>query len=281
MPSCLVCDGRDFGSFAAGLRRCEKCGYVFADLALTDAEFSALYERSYFFGEEYLDYLAERAVLQRNFSKRLEVLQRFLDPSRHRRLLEVGCAYGFFLDLVRERFERVVGIDVAGEGVRHAREHLGLDARHGDLVEQKFGDERFDVVCLWDTIEHLRNPRRYLEKIGSLVGKGGLLAVTTGDIGSLNARLKREHWRLIHPPTHAHYFSRVTLRRLLARCGFDVVYERHCGNYRSLGNIAYNILTLRWKKPGLYRFVTRLGVEQLAVYLNLYDILYVVARKRE
>ena len=81
--------------------------------------------------------MADRAIIQKNFRLRLATLERFLDPARHRRLLEVGCAYGFFLDLARGRFETATGIDITEDGVRYARETLGLDAVQGDLLDPR------------------------------------------------------------------------------------------------------------------------------------------------
>lgn len=277
--ACIVCGGAESSPLYQGLRRCASCAYVFADLGMSEAEFHALYEKGYFFGEEYQDYLKDKAVLQKNFRLRLEELAPHLDPARHKRLFEIGCAYGFFLELARSRFESVAGMDVVEDGVRHARS-LGLDAERGDFLARDFGGRRFDVITLWDTIEHLRSPQLFLEKAASLLDSGGLVAITTGDIESLNARLKKDKWRLIHPPTHAHYFSTRTLRRLLERQGFEVVGESHCGFYRSVDNAAYNVFVLRQKRPWLYELVSKSGLGRLDFYLNLYDIMHVIARKK-
>jgi hypothetical protein len=276
---CPACSRTELGPLYPGLVRCRGCGYVFADLRLRDEEWSALYAREYFFGGEYRDYLADERILRKNFARRMAVLGRFLDPGRHRRLLEVGSAYGFFLDLVRDRFERVQGLDIGEDGVRHARERFGLEVTRADLLGHDLGDETFDVVCLWDTIEHLRFPQETVAKLARHTASGALLALTTGDIESLNARLRGRRWRLIHPPTHAHYFSRRTLRALLARHGFRVVYERYCGFYRSVESAAYQVLVLRHGRAGLYRLLRGTGLLAFDLYLNLGDILYVIARK--
>ncbi len=280
MSECVVCGGSRHKPLYSGILRCEGCGHVFADLRLSDEELSRLYGKGYFFGEEYSDYLADRRVLQKNFRLRFRTLQRFLDGTRHRRLLEIGCAYGFFLDLARKRFESVTGIDISDDGTRYAREQLGLAAIHGDFLGYDFSGQIFDVVCLWDTIEHLRDPHLYLEKVGSLTEKGALVAITTGDVESIVARFKKEKWRLLHPPTHLHYFSKRTLARLLDRCGFDAVYSRYCGFSRSVDNIAYNILVLRKQRQRLYDLLKKSGLTRLDFYLNVYDIMYVIARKR-
>ena len=263
-----------------GIRRCHRCGHVYADLRLTDDELFALYNERFFTGAEFSDYAADERFFRKNFQLRYKELERFIDPARHKRLLEIGSAYGFFLDTVRAEFASAQGIDITEAGVTHAREYFKLDVVQGDFLAHDYGAQKFDVVCMWDTIEHLRAPQLYVEKIARLTDRGALLAVTTADVASLNARLRQERWRMIHPPTHLHYFSAATLTRLLERCGFEVVYNRYCGFYRSVGNVAHNILVLRRQRPRLFRWLERTGLTKFGFYLNLYDIMYVIARRR-
>ena len=277
---CIVCSGTDLRPFHPGLLRCPECGHAIAELWVTDEELQGIYRKDYFFGEEYSDYIADRAVLQENFKLRLRSLRPFLLPGRHRRLLEIGSAYGFFLALARAEFESVQGIDITEDGVRYARESLGLNVIQEDLLQHDFAGEKFDLVCLWDTIEHLRAPHLYIEKAASLLQSGGLITITTGDIDSFNARFKGAKWRLIHPPTHMHYFTKSSLERLLAKHGFDTVYNHYCGFYRSLDNVSYNLFILRHRMPWLYNTVKKSGLGRLKFYCNVFDIMNVIARRR-
>lgn len=277
---CIVCGSTHAMLAYPGILRCQECGYTFVDLYLRDDEVCKLYRKEYFFGDEYEDYVADKSVIQKNFGLRLKVLREFLNPAEHRRLLEIGSAYGFFLEIARDEFAAVLGMDITEDGVRYARSELKVDVIQADLLQYDFGDDKFDVVCMWDTIEHLQRPDLYIEKISKYMKGGSLLAITTGDIESLNARIRKKKWRLLHPPTHLHYFSKRTLTRLLGQHEFDVIYNRYCGFYRSVDNIAYNVLVLRHQRPSLYRLLKRSLLTKWDCYLNLYDILYVIARKR-
>lgn len=279
MLKCVVCGAADHDNIYSGIIRCSNCGHVFADINLTDGELQEIYRKNYFFGDEYSDYIADKRIIQKNFRKRLEVLKRFTNVDQHRRILEIGCAYGFFLELARDHFRTVVGLDISEDGIRHAREVPGVTAYQSDLLKYDFSNQMYDVVCMWDTIEHLRDPHCYIEKLSSVVPSGGLLALTTGDIDSLMARLQRDHWRLIHPPTHIHYFSQRTLARLLRQHGFEPIYSRYCGFFRSFDNVAYNLFVLRQKRPQLYDLVRRSGLGRIDFYLDLRDIMFVIARK--
>ena len=277
---CIVCEAADAAPLYPGILRCRACSYVFADMRLTDEELFQLYNEEFFTGAEFSDYASDERYFRKNFELRFKELRKFIDPSRHRRLLEIGSAYGFFLDTVRRHFESAEGIDITDAGTLHARERLGLDVVQADFLAHDYGARKFDVVCMWDTVEHLREPQRYVEKIAAHTDRGALLALTTGDIESMNARLRGRRWRLIHPPTHLHYFSPATVGRMLGRHGFEIVYNRYCGFWRSFGNVAYNVLVLRQNKPRLFKPVERTDLARLGFYLNLYDIMYVIARRR-
>jgi len=278
-PECIICGHTSHSPFYEGILKCSNCSYVFADLSISDDELFALYSEQYFRGEEYRDYASEKAMIQKNFKLRYDVLRSFLKPDRHQHLFEIGSAYGFFLDLVRNDFESIRGIDVTDEGTRFAREELDLPVAQGDFLDHGLGDQKIDVACMWDTIEHLRSPHLYLEKVSNNMDAGGVVAITTGDIESYPARMRGAKWRLIHPPTHAHYFSQETMARMLKNYGFTVEYHRYCGFYRSTESIAYGILVLRRQRPTLFERLKKAGVLKLDIYLNFYDIMYTIARK--
>jgi predicted TPR repeat methyltransferase len=279
MPSCLVCAGvlRCAHRFP-GLLECRRCGFLTSARQPSDAELHLIYGRHYFHGAEYADYLAEADSLKLNFGRRLATLERYVANIHAKSLFEIGCAYGFFLEIAKTRFRHAAGIDISLDAVVHAREKLGLDARAGNYLEETLHSP-IDVFCLWDTIEHLRAPNEYIAKVAREITPGGILAITTGDIGSLNARLRGPRWRMIHAPTHLHYFSTSSLRQILRRHGFEVIHVEHPGQARTLKSILYIILVLRAGRPGLYRIAERFPGLGLSVTLNLFDIMYVIARR--
>ena len=277
---CAACDSSSNEPIFGGLLRCRHCGHAFAPPEASDEELAAIYSEKYFAGEEYHDYLADKDVAQRNFRARLSVLKSFMNPARHRRLFEVGCAYGFFLEVARESFDSVEGIDVSAAAVNHAKDNLDLDAVCADLLQYDLGGREFDVACMWDTIEHLARPDLYVAKLAEHMRTGALIAVTTGDFASLNARVRRTKWRLMHPPSHAHYFSIASMTTMLDRFGFDTVYARHCGFYRSIRSMAYGVFVQKHGDTRALDILNRLGVGGWPLYLNFYDIMYVIARKR-
>ncbi len=283
-PPCLVCDGPLAPApRLPGLDECARCGFVTADVAVSDEELLKLYGEDYFHGDEYADYVSEAPELRANFRRRLETLARLQPESERGRLYEVGAAYGFFLDEAKGAYGTVSGIDISSDAATFAREQVGVDVTAGDYLGTDL-DGQVDLLCMWDTVEHLATPGDFIIKAGQDVRPGGLIALTTGDIDSLNARMRGKRWRMIHPPTHLHYFSRRTMTLLLDRAGFDVVHHETAGNARTLRGIAYAVLVLRARKQRLFDVVTRVPglswVLDRSVTLDLRDIMFVVARRR-
>ena len=258
------------------LLRCKGCGHRFYRGAET-VDSTALYGHNYHDNEEYLDYAGQRETLARNFRDYLDRMERH--GAGGGSLLEVGCAHGFFLAEAAARFPRVHGLDVSASAVTAARERLGVSAEAADVCTHR-PSAPYDVVCLWDTIEHLQHPDRYVGKVAAEMAPGGVIAVTTGDISSRVARWRGAKWRQIHPPTHLHYFSRQSLTRLLERCGFAVSYIGYDGGYRSVDMMAYILLAIKRDRADLYRMLKRTGLLDWTLYLNLYDIMYIVAKRR-
>ncbi len=274
---CLVCGGSRFAPFLEILEKCGSCGFVTARL---DEPFDAreVYDDAYFKGTEFLDYKADGAFFRRNFRSRVERVRRHRP---HGRLLEIGSAYGFFLDVARSHFD-VVGFEINAEAARYGREELGLDLRSEDFLAVSPEDVGVpvDVVAMWDVIEHLERPDRFLDHLQAFCLPGADLFVTTADIGSFVARVRGRRWRMIHPPSHLHYFDRTTVARLLANHGFDVTTIETVGYSRSIRQVVYAIFALKLGWGRLYDAVQRLVPAGWGFYLDLHDIILVHATRR-
>jgi 2-polyprenyl-3-methyl-5-hydroxy-6-metoxy-1,4-benzoquinol methylase len=258
--------------------RCPTCGLAYADRLPALTELEAIYSAEYFQGRSaYADYQASKAGIQKHFEHRIAVLRQF-QPSGD--LFEAGCAYGFFLELA-QRHWRVRGVDISASAIQYACKVLNLDVVQGDFESNPPAPNTYDVVVMWDTIEHLYDPVLAIRKCAEALRPGGILALTTGDLDARLPRLQKRGWRMIIP-AHLYYFSRQSITRLLNDHGLEVAHYSHVGYYRSLRQMA-QILT--WNRPhsgwrqAFQRWIQNLpGVAQ-QIPLNLYDIMFVVAKK--
>ncbi|MBN2490110.1 MAG: class I SAM-dependent methyltransferase [Planctomycetes bacterium] len=146
---------------------------------------------------------------------------------RHGRALDVGCADGHFLRVLSRWGEwDVRGVERAAAVAGRARERHGLDVTTGSIAEVELPAAHFDLVTLWDVIEHLHDPRGALERIAASLKPGGLLVLSTPVSNSLDARLFGRYWIGYEIPRHLYFFSMETLTALLAATGFKIVETR-------------------------------------------------------
>ncbi len=277
--NCHVCNGTDLTEWCPGLLECKDCTHVQADMQLSDEELADLYSHKYFHGDEYVDYALEREALDLNFTRRLEQMQKTIPAGS--RLFEIGCAYGYFLERARAIYD-VSGCDISEHAIQMAKEQ-NLDAVCADYLQLPTPEKPYDVICLWDTIEHIAQPKTYIEKAFKELAGGGTLIVSTGDAGSRVARFRREKWRMVHPPTHLHYFTSKSMERMLTDAGFKTVDIAHDPFYRNVKSSFHKISGLTSNKVikiGATALEAVPGAGSLNLPINLFDIMTASGLKR-
>src|ERR1017187_4873234 len=275
---CPCCDSHDWNPRWPGFVICRRCGVMTVEQNFDLATLRQHYGRNYFQGDEYLDYEGDRAIHEKTLLQHLRLVRRFVPTGEG--LLEIGAAYGYYLELARAYYPGSVGVElsIAAAEAGIAR---GLDIRIGDLLELEF-DRDFAAVCLWDTIEHLSRPREVIQQAADLLKPGGHLFLTTGDFGAWLPRLQGLKWRQIHPPTHLFYFTRPSLDCLCQRSGLHVVefgtvnvYRRLRSSLEALAKLHTSTLSGQLSKAALKLLPASLL--NCGFSLNLGDTLYLVA----
>jgi 2-polyprenyl-3-methyl-5-hydroxy-6-metoxy-1,4-benzoquinol methylase len=271
-PACGLSTGHDhlYTKHGCDVLRCQMCGLGRADAAGFDA--ASYYNAGYFSGghsDGYADYLGTETILRRQFARDVRRIRR-LCPSG--RLLEIGCAHGFFLQEAKQYFE-VIGIELADDAAGHCRSN-GLNVATGavcpDLLD-RIGP--VDVVVMLDVIEHLPDPHEALSLCARCLRPGGLIVLTTGDFGSAVARWAGAGWRLMTPPQHLWFFTVESFRRWAPRFGMQVRGVDHPWKLVPLSLIVFQLgrMAGRQVAPSL---VNRIGIP-----VNLFDAMRVVLQR--
>jgi len=191
---------------------------VYVDAVVDRAALDRIYGRDYYEGEVFADYLGESEARLASGRSRAAWLASQMPGGR---LLDLGCAAGFFLLGASEHFD-VTGVEVSEFASHHAREELGLRVYTGEIFDAPLDDAAFDAVTMWDVVEHLADPARVLAEVARVTRPGGLLVLTTGDVEGPLAHRDLERWDLMCPPAHLQFFSPRTLEMLLNGTGFQV-----------------------------------------------------------
>ncbi|MBL8132723.1 MAG: class I SAM-dependent methyltransferase [Anaerolineae bacterium] len=286
---CNLCDSEARAPFCPenglGLVQCQNCGLVYVSPRPEAHELYAIYGESYFKNDNsgvvgYTNYLRDEANIRKTVVGRLKRIERWRRPPG--RALDVGCAAGFFLSEAEACGWQVSGIDVSTYAVDYARQRFGFDLQIGSLLEADYAPESFDLVSMWDVIEHVPDPKRYIEAAAQLLKPGGVLVLSTPDVRSLPARMTGRRWvgyKL--SAEHIFYFSAATLSCMLDSAGLEIVEHRHIGKFITMRLF---LDRLGMYSPLLARVLTvferAFHLSERALYINPFDIMCITARKR-
>lgn len=194
------------------LVRCRHCAMVYANPV--PAEFAS----GEYYDQTGADYYLSPAKLESDyagvrFARELGLFRRHCAGGA---VLDVGCSSGAFLFQLNQQFPgayQILGTDVSGPALAYAKSR-GVPVTAGKFPEQDFAGQTFDAITFWAVLEHLCDPKVFLEKAHSLLKPDRLCFVLVPNLRSLAARLLGARYRYIYPQ-HLNYFTRETLLRLL------------------------------------------------------------------
>ncbi|HEY3109814.1 MAG TPA: class I SAM-dependent methyltransferase [Chloroflexota bacterium] len=200
------------------LRRCGHCGFVAVAPLPSEEELAGLYASEERVVRRALAMGGHLAEPLRRRGQIVVDLIRQRHAAAHR-VAEIGCSYGFGLQVLRQAGYEVKGYELSRPAVELARRELGLDVEARPLPRP---EERFDAILLRHVLEHVREPDACLAALARNLASAGLLVLAVPNWASLTARLWRRHWVWVDPPQHLSYFTPRTLGLLLDRLGYRV-----------------------------------------------------------
>lgn len=204
--------------------RCSECGLIYLRPRPSVSDLPLYYPERY---EAYQCSDAMTTISRWRRQHASSILRRFITGYHQEgRLLDVGCATGRFLEEMRANGWGVEGVEVSAHAAAIAQEEYELKVFNGPLAEFEAPEYTFDVVTLWDVLEHLPFPKAALEKINDLLASGGHLVFSVPNLQSFDARLFGPWWIGWDAPRHLHLFSQSVIDRLLAETGFKVEETR-------------------------------------------------------
>jgi 2-polyprenyl-3-methyl-5-hydroxy-6-metoxy-1,4-benzoquinol methylase len=223
-------------------------------------------------------YLDEREGRQMTFRRRLDHMDSRVAGNGRGRLLDVGCHIGIFLEEAGARGWDAWGVEPSQWAVAQAKAR-NLQVVQGTLAEVAFPPDHFDVVTLWDVIEHLPDPMRELRRIARMVRPGGWVCIHTMDVESLFARVMGKRWPWLME-MHLYYFSRSTLRAMLQRAGFRVIEAAAHGRVLRLEYLVSRLVPYSGGLAGVTSNVVQaLGLASWLIPVNFGDLFTAYARK--
>jgi len=172
------------------------------------------------------------------------------------KILDIGCGEGYFLQTVQEYGYKPYGVEISEIASSIARENVKGTIITGILHDAQFESNFFDVVTLFDVVEHFHNPVEEMQEIYRITKPGGMCFILTPDAGGIIPFIMRSNWFELKPPEHLFYFTKKTLGRLLQTTGFLDIQTFSSGKILTLEYIAAilkhsNPIIARMVKAGL------------------------------
>lgn len=194
--------------------RCLKCGLVYVNPRIKAKIVADSYKDA--IDEVYVQGAAGRQHTFRQYARKISQWRKL--PGR---LLDIGCAAGFFVHEARNCGWDAIGIEpskwLVDWGVKNLKERLYA----GTLKQGRFKDEEFDVLTMLDVLEHVPDPMSELHECKRILKAGGMLVINYPDFGSILAKLAGRNWWFLLS-NHLYYFTPVTMRKYLEKAGFEV-----------------------------------------------------------
>lgn len=218
--------------FGGSLAKCTECGLVFRNPKPSYETIKKYYKEDYssiFFKEKTE---INRKGIFRHF------LATSIKDKGEGRLLDVGSGYGIFLSLAKDLGWEVNGIELSEDACQFARKNFSLNVFCGDLKEASFPKDHFDVVTLWNVLDHTTNPLKQLLEIKRILKDNGLLFIRlpnflfqgkSRSIGDAFDKLffGRTYLSRKISVSHLYAFTPFSITNMLKRAGFSIFRLRN------------------------------------------------------
>jgi len=215
-------NGRDYLSSSAGrftLVKCAECGLIYLDPLTGPEDEPALYQAAYYRSMKGLSRILETLFLR----ERKRIVEGSGKSSG--KVLDVGCGTGEFLKTMKAGGWETAGVEPSEERNKLSTEENKIYS--AELTEIKFPGGGFDAVTLWQVLEHLPDPVKYLAEIRRLLKDDGILVLSVPNINSLQARFGGALWFHLDLPRHRWQFAPGTILKMLEKNGFCAAKTKH------------------------------------------------------
>lgn len=283
---CYLCGTRMtylFTKHGYRLFKCPHCGLGQTEFTEDYEDFvKRFYSKGYFTGDPrfgaFAHYEEDRRCIQRNTGQALSRLKKL---KKEGRLLDVGCAMGFFVEQARHAGYDAYGFDPSEYAVKKAKKKLNGRIEHATVHSASYPEKSFDFITLFDVFEHLADPVGDIRRLRTFLKDDGHIVIATGNTDSLAAKILREHWTFYIPPQHLFFFTKSTLETALSRAGFTPVKWFGIGKWLSVGYVLH-LAHAAGDYPladTLFELVEKLPIRKVPLFVPMRDNQVVIARK--
>lgn len=251
--------------------KCNKCGLMYINPRISPD----LIFRGYSGGED-PNFVSQAKGRELTFARCFKQIEKYKKKGK---ILDVGTAGGSFLAVAKRKGWDVYGCELNKWLCNWAKKNYGIDVKQGDIFKQKYKDNSFDVVTLWDVIEHTPDPMAVLKECNRILKPNGLIIVNYPDIGSSIARVMGSKWIFLLS-VHLYYFTPKTIKKALRKSNFVVLKIKPHFQSLALGYLIFRMKAYSKLLHNLGKiFVNITGTKKMQMPYWLGQTL-VIAKKR-
>jgi 2-polyprenyl-3-methyl-5-hydroxy-6-metoxy-1,4-benzoquinol methylase len=225
--ACPLCASRVpmnpyFKNGADRIRKCPACSVAFVYPRASGSELLSQYSPKYF-QERYESLQQSEYLNMESWQKKIALCLGRVNRLRGAKtglLLDVGCGKGWFLETARERGWQVQGVELCAEVAKRTMERVQTQVHVGSIFDVALPSETFDLVTMFDVIEHLEAPIEALRICYRVLKPGGALALSTPNLRGLGCRLLGARAFAVWPDEHIIYFGPASMKRALHLADF-------------------------------------------------------------
>lgn len=266
--------------------RCPSCHLAETDLRKDYTKFvKEFYSEGYYEGDPtrsaYSDYELDKPLIVKNMEKFLSFIGTRKPAGT---LLDVGCAFGYFVELAAKRGYDAYGFDPSSFAVSKAR-MINKPGRikEGTIAEVAYPKASFDIITMFDVFEHLQDPIQDMKKLSSLLKPDGVIIIATGDTRSMAAKVMKRRWTFYIPPQHIFFFHRKNVVTLLAKAHLRPFEWHRVGKWLSLGYVLHLARTTGESPIAnlCYKLFHKTPVMRIPLFVPMKDNMVILAQRTE
>lgn len=261
--------------------KCCNCGFVYVNPRVENEQLTSIYRHNYFKNKDYgyAGYEQEKRLRVKNFERWLKDAAHYINISKPVYSLDVGCAAGYCLALMKAKGWQVKGLELDEEMCANLQQSGYQVSR--SLLEDFETLNKFSVITLFDVIEHIPDIDKAFSKLNSLLTDDGVVIMVTPDYNSFQRKLFGKSWFQFKPIEHIQYFNKHSLKAFAERNGLQIIHEKACGQYADteflLNRLRYYHFNF-WAKVfnGLFRMFR---LQERFFYTDTGSLFVVIKRK--
>lgn len=221
--NCILCNKDSLTKLFTKTRwdivKCNNCNLIFANPLPAESEIEAFYNNySNESSEERINkYLRLKTSREKRNRRKLKLLEKIQGGKG--RILDIGCGLGLFVKGAASMGWIAHGVDFDRDLVEYGKKTFNLNLHCGELEKAKFPDKYFDVITMYNLLDHLREPIKFLKEVKRILKDGGVIYLNVHDAGGWKAKRYGSEWDAYCPPGHLYYYSHETLKKLLGKAG--------------------------------------------------------------